>query len=151
VLAPVDLGALVGELGKTLSTDCEEQHAKLLNDVPAVEIRADEGLLRQVLFNILINALQAIPDGGTVRVSAEEASDGSLCLRVADDGPGVPADIRGDVFRPYVSARDKGTGLGLAVVHQIAVAHHWRVECGTSLDLGGAEFSICGIQMTQTS
>jgi signal transduction histidine kinase len=150
VTAPVDLKALVGELADTLGTDCEERGAKLLNAVSDVRVRADEAMLRQVLFNILMNALQAVPEGGTVRVATEMDEGGtSVSLRVADDGPGVPEEIRSDVFRPYVSARDKGTGLGLAVVRQISVAHHWRVECGRSADLGGAEFSIHGMQTVQ--
>jgi signal transduction histidine kinase len=150
VTAPVDLRALAGELADTLRTDCEERGAELQNAVPEVRIRADEGMLRQVLFNILMNSLQAIPEGGTVRVSAAmDERRTTVCLRIADDGPGVPEEIRGDVFRPYVSARDKGTGLGLAVVRQIVLAHHWQIECGTSPELGGAEFSIHGMQIVQ--
>jgi len=143
VLAPVDLRALVEELGETLASDCEELQAQWRNELPTVEVQADEGMLRQVLFNILINALQAIPEQGVIRISSEAGERaGELTIRIADSGPGVPEDISGDVFRPYVSARDKGTGLGLAVVRQIVLAHHWQIHYGVSDDLGGAEFSV---------
>lgn len=147
VLAAVDMKALLDELGEALRTDCEDRKANWRNEVLATEIMADEGMLRQVFFNILMNALQAIPEAGTVRIRAERVDRGELQVRIADSGPGVPEDIRNDVFRPYVSARDKGTGLGLAVVRQIAVAHHWQVSCGVSGDLGGAEFTISGIRL----
>lgn len=149
VLAPVDLRALVEELGETLASDCEELEAQWRNDLAAVEVAADEGMLRQVLFNILINALQAIPKQGVIRISSETGErGGELTIRIADSGPGVPEDISGDVFRPYVSARDKGTGLGLAVVRQIILAHHWQIHYGVSDDLGGAEFSVTNIRIT---
>lgn len=152
VLAPVDLRALSEELGKALASDCEDVRAQWQNDMPALKIRADEGMLRQVLFNILLNSLQAIPEGGVIRLSASPAGpSGMLAIRISDSGPGVPEDIRADIFRPYVSARDKGTGLGLAVVRQIAGAHHWQVDCGVSGDLGGAEFSVTGMQIADDS
>ncbi len=152
VLATVDMKALLDELGDALRTDCEDRKAEWRNEVLATEIMADEAMLRQVFFNVLMNALQAIPEGGVVRVRAERLErGGELLVRIADSGPGVPEDIRNDVFRPYVSARDKGTGLGLAVVRQIAVAHHWEVSCGVSDDLGGAEFVISGIRMANQS
>lgn len=148
VLAPVDVRALLDELGEALRTDCEDRRAEWRNEVAASEIMADEGMLRQVFFNILMNALQAIPEGGIVRMRAErDERTGELRIAVADSGPGVPEEIRNDVFRPYVSARDKGTGLGLAVVRQIAVAHHWQVSCGSSADLGGAEFVVSGMRV----
>lgn len=147
VLASVDLQALADELGKTLQTDSEDRRAEWRNEVPAIRVLADEAMLRQVFFNILLNALQAIPEGGIVRISCgRDERVGEVAVRIADSGPGVPEEIRGEIFRPYVSARDKGTGLGLAVVRQIAVAHHWEVRCGASDDLGGAEFVISGLR-----
>jgi signal transduction histidine kinase len=148
VLASVDLQALTEELGKTLHTDCEDRKAEWRNEVPPVRVLADEAMLRQVFFNILLNALQAIPEKGTVRIVAgRDERSGEVSIRIADNGPGVPEEIRSEIFRPYVSARDKGTGLGLAVVRQIVVAHHWQVSCGSSADLGGAEFVVSGLRL----
>lgn len=147
VLAGVDVRALVEELGKTLRTDCEDRQAEWRCEVPAIRVLADEAMLRQVLFNILINALQAIPESGIVRIAAgRDERTGEVAVHIADSGPGVPEDIRREIFRPYVSARDKGTGLGLAVVRQIVLAHHWQVRCQGSKDLGGAEFVISGLR-----
>ena len=152
VLGPVDLRALSDELGQALVSDCEELRADWRNELPDVKVLADEGMLRQVLFNILINSLQAIPEEGVIRLSCTPGEQsGELTIRVADSGPGVPEEIRSDVFRPYVSGRDKGTGLGLAVVRQIALAHHWQIDCGVSDDLGGAEFSLANVRIAEGS
>jgi signal transduction histidine kinase len=92
----------------------------LLDDLspPALAARADADLLRQVLLNVVLNALQAQPRGGRVRVTASSA-DGSVRIDVEDAGPGVPDALRRTLFDPYVSGREGGTGLGLAVASRL--------------------------------
>lgn len=102
-------------------------------------LTADPDLLAQLLINLLRNAAQATADrpGPLVRLAMrEEASDGQV-ISVEDNGPGVPLDARRDVFLPFFTTRRQGTGIGLNVARQIAVAHGWRIEIGES-DLGGA-------------
>lgn len=105
---------------------------------------ADPDLLAQLLINLLRNAAQATADvtgGGKVRLGIGSAS-GSLVISVEDNGPGVPAAARGDVFLPFFTTRAEGTGIGLNLVRQIAIAHGWRVEIGDSPALGGAAFRV---------
>ena len=125
----VKLGAVAGELARALNTDLEDKAMKLLvpADLPVVE--ADEQLLRQMLFNLILNAIQAGERGGEIRVVAEKVSTDEVRFDIRDNGPGVPTDQRTEIFKPYVTNHPDGTGLGLAVVQQIATAHGWDIRC----------------------
>jgi len=90
-------------------------------DLPTIE--ADGEALKQALLNLIINAIQAIPDGGTVTVSARAADDDHVVVTVKDDGVGVAPENLDKVFDPFFSTKPSGTGLGLAMVHRIVDAH----------------------------
>jgi signal transduction histidine kinase len=96
------------------------QAAAIPDTATAPEFDIDQ--VRRALDNLLLNAVQNTPRGGTVTVAAAEAN-GSLHLRVSDTGPGLAADIRERLFEPFVTARAEGTGLGLAIAREIARAH----------------------------
>jgi len=130
VLGPVDLAALAADVGRTLGPDLEEKRVTLALPAAPVRVAADEALLRQALFNLVLNAIQAVEPGGRVEVAAVTGSDGEVALEVRDDGRGVPEAEREEIFKPYVTRRKDGVGLGLAVVRQIALAHGWEVSCG---------------------
>jgi len=125
----VALGALVNEVVRALGYDIEEKAIKveLTADLPTIE--ADEQLLRQTLFNLILNATQAVERGGQIRVSATKQPGNEVTLEIADNGPGVPPENRANIFKPYFTTTAKGTGLGLAVVHQIVLAHGWDIAC----------------------
>ena len=92
-------------------------------------IEADEQLLRQVLFNLLLNAIQSVSESGKIEIAVERASATEAVLEIRDDGPGVPAANRPEIFKPYFTTRSSGTGLGLAVVSQNVLAHGWEITC----------------------
>lgn len=106
------------------------------------EIQADRHQLQQVLLNLLTNAVDAMPDGGSLRVSTGLV-DGMAYLRVADSGPGVPPTDRTRIFEPFYTTKDQagGTGLGLAVCRQLVEAHRGSVEV-TDTPGGGATFEV---------
>lgn len=95
------------------------------------DLWADPNQLKQVLLNLVLNAVQAMPAGGTISIgacaggrgSAERASDGKVRLCVIDDGPGIAPEIVGRIFEPFFTTRPQGSGLGLAVVKKIACEH----------------------------
>jgi len=103
-------------------------------------VNADSGQIGQVIQNIVLNARQAIPEGGTVDITCSNCQNCSTgpdpirhrCVRVRihDNGPGIPADILPKIFDPYFSTRDDGSGLGLAICHSIIKKHggHLSVE-----------------------
>lgn len=92
-----------------------------------VEVRADADLLRQILLNLCLNAMQAQSGGGRVRVAASRDGD-RVFLDVEDGGPGVAADLRGRLFDPYVTGRAGGSGLGLPIASRLAETMSGRVE-----------------------
>jgi signal transduction histidine kinase len=125
----VALGTLANEVARALGFDIEEKklRVEIASDLPAIE--ADEQLLRQALFNLILNAVQAVEQGGVIRVTGTRLPDNELTLEICDDGPGVPAENRTNVFKPYFTTNANGTGLGLAVVQQIVLAHGWEIAC----------------------
>ncbi|MFP4054793.1 MAG: sensor histidine kinase, partial [Phycisphaerae bacterium] len=93
---------------------------------PAV-VRGDPGRLRQVLINLLGNAMDATPAGKTIRIEARPESDGQVRFSVSDSGPGVVAGAEEDIFAPFVTTKSRSAGLGLYVCRRIVEAHGGRI------------------------
>jgi two-component system sensor histidine kinase HydH len=127
-------------VARALTYDLEEKLVRLRipSDLPV--ILADDQMLRQALFNLLLNAVQAVERGGEIEVAARTQA-GSVALEIRDNGPGVAPDQRAEIFKPYFTMHQKGTGLGLAVVQQIVLAHGWEIECRAN-EPRGAVFRI---------
>jgi signal transduction histidine kinase len=123
------LGSLVNEVARALTYDLDEKDIRLEIRGESLNIEADEQMLRQALFNLLLNAAQAVDKQGHIEVLVERQGAGEAFLEVRDDGPGVPSERRAEIFKPYFTTQKTGTGLGLAVVQQIILAHGWEIEC----------------------
>ena len=135
VMVPLDLNALVSEVLALYSTaqDADRLHADLDAGLPA--ILGDSTQLRQIIHNLVQNALEAVADrgDGRVRVNTETSRNElgeprAVRLQVIDNGPGFPEKVLQRAFEPYVTTKSKGTGLGLAVVKKIADEHGARVR-----------------------
>jgi two-component system sensor histidine kinase PilS (NtrC family) len=110
----------------------------------------DDDLLHRAVLNLLLNAIQASPDDGEVRIEVDTATpeqmggvpfeQGAVALSVIDRGPGIPADIRDRLFDPFFTTKPGGTGLGLAVVHRAIEAHRGLVFLDTGP--GGTRFTV---------
>ena len=107
---------------------------------PQHMLRADREMLRRAVFNLVLNALDAMPQGGTLTIGSTATTDG-LELHVADSGPGLPAEILPRVFEPFFTTKPSGTGLGLAIVSRVAEAHGGTVSAGNG-PRGGAVFTL---------
>jgi len=104
-------------------------------------VEADPELLLQVLINLTVNAIQAMPSGGTVRVSARD--DGkSQVITVSDDGPGLDVEVAARLFTPFVTTKPDGHGLGLALSQNIAIAHGGRIEARSNAPARGTSFLV---------
>jgi signal transduction histidine kinase len=134
------------EIIRTLNFDIEEKKLQVEAGGEPLAVEADEQLVRQVLFNLIINAIQAVGPGGHISIEVRRASPTEALLEVRDDGPGVPKANRQEIFKPYFTTHQKGTGLGLAVVSQIVLAHGWEVECLAN-EPRGALFRITHIKI----
>lgn len=105
----------------------------------AAQLLFDAEQMRRALDNLILNAIENTSAGGSIQVAAEHGDD-KLFLRVRDTGQGVPADVRERLFEPFVTGRAEGTGLGLAVVREIARAHGGDARLVPTSE--GAEFEI---------
>ncbi|MBI4964784.1 MAG: PAS domain S-box protein [Desulfomonile tiedjei] len=98
-----------------------------------VEVEGEPARLRQALWNLLTNALDATPDGGVIRVVLEsEPSSKEALVKVQDSGVGIPLEIRDRIFEPFTTTKEKGTGLGLSLVLSVAKAHGGTVDAESS-------------------
>ena len=131
---------------RTLGFDIEEKKLTVEAAGDPLFIEADEQLLRQVLFNLLMNAVQAVGAGGRIQVITRKSGAAEAVLEIRDDGPGVPLENRQEIFKPYFTTNQKGTGLGLAVVQQIVLAHGWEITC-LSHEPRGAIFRISHLKL----
>jgi signal transduction histidine kinase len=121
----VDLGPVVRE-SVDLARPKAGQHALTVTVEGPIVARCDPDGVKQVLLNVVLNAIEASPSGG-VEVEARRIGD-AVELSVADRGPGVPASARNRVFDPFYSTKTRGTGLGLAVSKQIIDEHQGRIR-----------------------
>jgi signal transduction histidine kinase len=125
----IALAAAGQEVVRTLSFDVAEKKLQVNVGDDPLTVEADEQLIRQILFNLLLNAIQAADPGGHIEIIARRAGPGEAALEVRDDGPGIPPKDREEIFKPYFTTNQKGTGLGLAVVQQNVLAHGWEIVC----------------------
>ncbi len=120
---PCRLSAVIADVAALVAPACRHRDVELqLPDDADVELWADAEQLRQLLLNLVLNAVEAAGSGGWVRLEAESPGE-SVTFRVLDSGPGIPAGVVEHLFEPFVTGRPEGIGLGLAVVRQIAEAH----------------------------
>ena len=114
----------------------------------------DDDLLHRAIFNLLLNAVQASPPGGEVRVEAVELahhqlppqakhfSRGAIMLRITDQGRGIPESIKDRLFEPFVTTKSGGSGLGLSIVHRAVEAHHGFILVDSPKDHDGCRFTM---------
>ena len=112
----VSLTLVIGEVVRALTYDLEEKCVRLRVAESLPVIQADEQLLRQAIFNLLINAVQAVERGGEIEVAAWKQNSHGIVLEIRDNGPGVPPEQRSEIFKPYFTTHQQGTGLGLALL-----------------------------------
>jgi hypothetical protein len=140
-----DLVAVVEELADFYRPQCDLHRVVLRADLPAAPVvaRVDPALVKQALLNLLINATQvmAAQDSGTrelmIRLRTAEGTPPrgaradaprEVAIHVIDTGPGIPAEKHAEIFRPYVTGRKGGSGLGLAVTRRIVEEHGGRID-----------------------
>jgi len=146
--APTNLKAVIGDVACALESDTEDKSIEFEISGPELTVEADESLLRQVLFNLLLNSIQAVDHEGRIEVVLERTGPDEAGIEILDNGPGVPDGAREEIFRPYYTTSEQGTGLGLAVVRQIVLAHQWEIECVPVGADRGASFRITGLKVT---
>jgi len=143
---PVDPVALVRGCAAGVSARAELQGVTVCTALPTdlPPLDADPGQLGQVFYNLLFNALDVLPAGGTVRVTAAvapEADGDALTVLVSDTGPGLPPGLEEQIFDAFISTKETGLGLGLSICRRIVEAHGGTIGA-TNGPTGGAVFVV---------
>lgn len=139
-LERASLNDLVAEVARIAGSGAIKSRIEISLDERLAPFRFDADQLRQVLWNIVLNAAQALEGKGSIKVATGRAG-GSAFVRVDDDGPGIPAAAREELFHPFKTTKAHGTGLGLAIADRIVRSHGGRIEV-ESLPGRGASFTV---------
>jgi len=135
VLASCDLGELFGEIEAFVKTDPRFFRITIQREASGDgHLTCDRAQLRQAVLNLLINAAEAMPDGGDIWL---EINPGAGTLAIEDSGPGIPPELQDRIFNPFFTTKEGGTGLGLATVHTIVEAHGGSIQLLTGRAGGG--------------
>lgn len=140
-------GDLQSAVTKTLGLLEQAMHAQgIKTDATMPEqdilVAIPQNLLEQALLNLLLNAVQAMGQGGKIRIEGQLAENGGMAeISIADTGPGIPRDRLRHVFDPFFTTKPQGTGLGLSIVHKILSLHGGSIELDADYS-GGARFVL---------
>jgi signal transduction histidine kinase/HAMP domain-containing protein len=137
-LQAVRLGGLLGEITPLIEAEAQKNKVKVTIDCPATvpAVNGDAAMLRQVFTNLAINACQAMPNGGTLRVTCSAALRRRVEIRVEDSGSGIAPEHLGKIFDLYFTTKDHGTGIGLSMVYRIIQLHDGEIEVQSTLGRG---------------
>jgi two-component system sensor histidine kinase HydH len=142
--ADVDVVSVVGEVVSLASASgraVSDVTVRCVDGVQSLMVKADAAQLRQLVWNLVRNAVQASSAGEEVRVSVKEDPQKGGVLSVEDDGPGIDPAVIPRLFDPFFTTRSHGSGIGLAVVQRIADEHGFEVSV-TSRSGQGARFVV---------
>lgn len=143
-LQPLAIADVLQPVTRLLGPTAAERDIALEVILPAAlpAVQADAGQLKQALVNLVLNAIQAVDRCGRVVVTARcDATRGVLAIEVSDTGPGVDPGKRHAIFEPFFTTKPEGSGLGLWIVQQIAMAHGGSVAAANPAG-GGARFTL---------
>lgn len=139
-VAESDIGDIVATVIRQIKYQCDERGIKIIFEQKEVApINADPNKLRQVFLNILLNAIQAMPIGGEIKIGCHQINDDSgnrLEIRIADTGPGISPENLTKIFDPFFSTKAHGTGLGLATAQAIVSEHNGKITAESTLGKG---------------
>ncbi len=126
----------------SLASPAAEKHNVLIEREAGPDqlpVRIDADLVKQALLNIVLNGVQAMPDGGTLRLTVKRDGDGAL-ISIRDQGAGIPENIRDKIFNLYFTTKTGGSGIGLAMAYRVVQLHHGSVEFTSIIDHGTTFF-----------
>jgi signal transduction histidine kinase len=140
-LTEVDLGTLAKEVTILMTPQARVGGIEVTFEEPGgpALIRGDADLLKQAILNLVTNATEAMKNGGHLRVSVSHKGD-SVAIEVADDGPGIPPEVRDKVFQLYFTTKERGSGIGLALTYRAVQLHNGTVDFAS--DSGGTMFRL---------
>ena len=134
----LDVNALLKDVVALLETEWQKDGIRFAFQFDPILplMAADEELLRQAFLNILLNACQAMPTGGTVAISTEQEGDEIVRVSIADTGVGIPPEDIDKIFHLYYTTKPGGSGIGLSLVYRVAQMHDGSIEVSSKVGRG---------------
>jgi hypothetical protein len=128
-LATVPLQRLMDEIVELARPQAEASKIRVnaSNEAEGVEVRVDPDLMKQAVLNVVMNAMQAMPEGGELRLECSAAEE-TAEIRISDTGTGIPPELREKIFRLYFTTRKEGSGIGLAMTFRIVQLHDGTID-----------------------
>jgi signal transduction histidine kinase len=141
-LEEVDLRKLLDDAALLAAPDAEQHGVSLVRNLPSqpLPIKVDVDFMKQAILNIVINGVQAMPEGGTLTVSARR-EENVVVTEIRDTGGGIPKDVQEKIFELYFTTKKGGSGIGLAQTYQILQWHYGSVDFD-SVDGQGTIFRL---------
>ena len=139
-LHPVRLAELFDGIMTVVEPEAKKSDIRVILECPASlqPVNGDAGMLRQAFLNLAINACQAMPNGGTLRISCSPASRHRVEVRVQDTGVGIKPEHLSRIFDLYFTTKDRGTGIGLSMVYRTIQLHDGDIEVESTPGRGTA-------------
>jgi len=137
-----DLRTVIGDVLTLATAEFSTRNVTLISHMPSHPIMAnvDADLLKQAVLNVILNGAQAMPEGGKLEVTLEDDRKTAL-LRIADEGAGIPEEIREKIFDLYFTTKSEGSGIGLAMTYRILQLHYGSIEVQSKTGRG-TEFQL---------
>lgn len=141
-LEEIDLRHLLEEVISLATPDAAQHGVKIVTEIPPnpLDVRVDTDFIKQAMLNVVLNGVQAMPQGGNLHVAARREED-AIVTEVRDQGGGIPAEIHDKIFELYFTTKKGGSGIGLAQTYQILQWHYGSVDF-ESLDGQGTTFRL---------
>lgn len=141
---PLVIREIIPDILRLLEGQAGKQSVKLRfeESVGDLVLSADRDQLQQLILNLGLNSLNAMPDGGTLTFSVKAHTEGMVCVLVSDTGVGIPPEVIDDIFKPFFTTRKQGVGLGLNICKRIAEEHGGKLSAANN-STGGAVFELC--------
>jgi len=142
-LKAADLRRLLDEVTVLTSPEAERNGVTIVTDLgkEPLPVLVDADLVKQALHNVVLNGVQAMPNGGTLHLSARH-KDVTAIVEVRDEGTGIPAEIRDRIFNLYFTTKKAGSGIGLAMTYRVLQMHHGSLDFETEMGQG-TTFRLC--------
>jgi signal transduction histidine kinase len=136
-LHPCDLRRVVDEVVLLASPEAAQQGVEIKTHLgpESLPIMADIDLVKQAILNVVLNGVQAMPEGGSLQINAVRDQTAAV-IEVHDEGPGIPPEIRDKIFNLYFTTKKTGTGIGLAMTYRVLQLHHGSLDFETELGRG---------------
>lgn len=142
-LRPCNVRELLEDIAFLLGAECRERSIafRWTVDAPIDCVRMDKNQIERVFLNVLRNAIESIGQGGAITIRMGRSGVGRAFVAIGDNGPGIPPEVRANLFTPFYSTKENGRGLGLMLVEEILSRHEFDFALDNA-PAGGAEFTV---------